>query len=180
MNTIEISPEHFIFASGEGLRTTSLKIAEAFEKRHDHVIRDIKKIINNIQELGNAPKFGEVEYEDAKGEKRPAYEMDKDGFMLVVMGYTGEKAMAMKVAYINAFNLMQAKLFLQPAHSSPDLGGLAALIRAEIARALPKADPLLPPDQAAAINHSLQRLSRLFHPLSAPFADVLSLTRALH
>ncbi|MBT9097503.1 Rha family transcriptional regulator [Methylovulum psychrotolerans] len=179
MNTLELCSEQLVFASDNTLKTTSLKIAEAFEKRHDHVIRDIKKIINSIAELGNAPKFGEVEYEDAKGEKRPAYEMDKDGFMLVVMGYTGEKAMAVKIAYIHAFNLMQAKLFLQPAHSSSDLSGLAGLIRAEIARALPKADPLLPPDQAAAINHSLQRLSRLFHPLSAPFADVLSLTRAL-
>ncbi|MDD5273523.1 MAG: antA/AntB antirepressor family protein, partial [Methylovulum sp.] len=76
----------------------------------------------------------------------------------------------------------EAKLWQQQLAqpTPPDLGGLAALIRDEIARALPKADPLLPPDQAAAINHSLQRLSRLFHPLSAPFADVLSLTRALH
>jgi len=76
----------------------------------------------------------------------------------------------------------EAKLWQQQLAqpTSPDLSGLAGLIRAEIARALPKADPLLPPDQAATINHSLERLSRLFHPLSAPFADVLSLTRALH
>lgn len=101
----------FIFAQGEELKTTSLKIAEAFGKRHDHVLRDIRKIISQTLEILNAPKFGEVEYLDAKGESRSMYEMNKDGFMLVVMGYTGEAAMKIKVAYINAFNLMHAKLF---------------------------------------------------------------------
>lgn len=108
---LALNPEQFIFAQDSELKTTSLKISEAFGKRHDHVIRDIKKTIDTIKDIVNAPKFGEVEYIDAKGEKRPMYEMDKDGFMLVVMSYTGAKAMAIKVAYINAFNFMQAKLF---------------------------------------------------------------------
>lgn len=105
----------FIFANGEELKTTSLKIAEAFGKRHAHVIRDIQKIIKNIADLEHAPKFGlmsvDVEIGNGAIKKSPAYEMDKDGFMLVVMGYTGEAAMKIKVAYINAFNLMHAKLF---------------------------------------------------------------------
>jgi ribosome maturation protein Sdo1 len=43
-------------------------------------------------------------YQDGKGEARPAYEMTKDGFIFVVMGFTGAKAAATKEAYINAFN----------------------------------------------------------------------------
>lgn len=107
--------DSFIFANGEELKTTSLKIAEAFGKRHAHVIRDIQKIIKNIADLEHAPKFGlmsvDVEIGNGAIKKSPAYEMDKDGFMLVVMGYTGEAAMKIKVAYINTFNLMHAKLF---------------------------------------------------------------------
>lgn len=100
----------FIFAQGEELKTNSLKIAEAFGKMHKHVLRDIERTISQTAELLNAPKFGLVDYLDAKGENRKMYEMNKDGFMLVVMGYSGEAAMKIKVAYINAFNFMLAKL----------------------------------------------------------------------
>ena len=100
----------FIFAQGEELKTTSIKIAEAFGKRHDNVIRDIRKIIESIKDLSNALKFEGVNYLDAKGESRTMYEMGKDEFVLVVMGYTGEAAMKIKVAYINAFNFMLMKL----------------------------------------------------------------------
>jgi len=120
MNDLVLHPEQFIFAQESELKTTSLKIAEAFGKRHDHVIRDIKKIIEGIKNIDNAPKFGLVEYEDAKGELRPLFDMDKDGFILVVMGYTGAKAMAIKVAYINAFNFMSKKLFPSNQCSLPE------------------------------------------------------------
>lgn len=110
-SSIVISPEQFIFAQDQELKTTSLKVAEAFKKRHDHVIRDIKKIIATTTDISNAPKFGLAEYTDTKGEKRPMYEMGKTSFMLLVMGYGGVKAMAIKVAYINAFDLMHKKLF---------------------------------------------------------------------
>lgn len=98
--------------------TTSKAVAEQFGKRHDHVIRDIE----NIKAVLTAPDLGALkaeltpqfwganffksEYRDAKGEKRPYYIMTKDGFTLLVMGYTGAKAMQFKIAYINAFNQM--------------------------------------------------------------------------
>ncbi|EBA6490188.1 Rha family transcriptional regulator, partial [Salmonella enterica] len=52
-----------------------------------------------------------VEYIDAKGEKRPMYEMTKDGFVFLVMGFTGKKAAAFKEAYIAEFNRMEAELY---------------------------------------------------------------------
>lgn len=104
--------------------TTSLDVAEVFGKRHDHVLRDIQSINGSKSgsvEAVNGPKFGGVEkfflanfelasYMDAKGEKRRMYHLTKDGFTLLVMGYTGEKAMLFKIAYIAEFNRMQAKL----------------------------------------------------------------------
>lgn len=47
---------------------SSLEIAKLTNKRHDHVLRDIR---NMFKDLGNAPKFGVVKYTDTKGEKRP-------------------------------------------------------------------------------------------------------------
>lgn len=90
--------------------TTSLAIAEYFEKRHDAVLRDIRNLISECPDDFNAHNFVEVDYTDAKGEKRPMYHVFFDGFILLVMGYTGPKALRMKLAYIEAFNAMQAKL----------------------------------------------------------------------
>lgn len=100
----------FVFVQNNELKTNSLKIAEAFGKMHKHVLRDIERIMSQTADLLDAPKFGLVDYLDAKGESRKMYEITKDGFMLVVMGYSGEAAMKIKVAYINAFNFMLAKL----------------------------------------------------------------------
>ena len=56
--------------------------------------------------LKNALNFERVDYKDAKGEKRQMYNVTKDGFMFLVMGFTGKQAAAIKEAYINAFNQM--------------------------------------------------------------------------
>lgn len=87
---------------------TSLDVAETFEKRHDHVLRDIEELRKDV------PNFGEMFYEDSipdsYGRKRKAYYMNRDGFTLLVMGYTGEKAIKFKLAYINQFNAMEQAL----------------------------------------------------------------------
>ena len=88
--------------------TTSLKVAELFGKRHDDVLKKVRNI--ECSSEFNARNFAAVEYIDGKGEKRPAYEMTKDGFIFVVMGFTGKKAAAIKEAYINAFNWMADQL----------------------------------------------------------------------
>ena len=79
-----------------------------FEKRHKNVIQSIEKL--RVDEEFNRLNFQPVEYKDAKGEMRPAYLMTRDGFTLLVMGFTGYKAMEWKVKYIKAFNAMEAKL----------------------------------------------------------------------
>lgn len=92
---------------------TSLQVAEAFGKRHDHVLRDIEQILTQVPEIFIKPNFGVVEYPVRRGfgtEMTKAYLLSKDGFILLTMGYTGEKAMKFKVDYINRFNEMEEQL----------------------------------------------------------------------
>lgn len=84
---------------------TSLDVAETFEKSHDHVLRDVRKLdCSNEFRLSN---FGESFYVNAQGKKQPMVIMTRDGFTLLVMGYTGSLAMKFKEAYIKQFNAME-------------------------------------------------------------------------
>ena len=93
--------------------TTSLEVAKFFSKRHDHVVRSIQDLISNTPESFSAPNFGAAEYSDEQGKPRPMFILYRDGFMLLVMGSTGKKALAMKLAYIEAFNRMEEELARQ-------------------------------------------------------------------
>ncbi|VEW00035.1 Ash family protein [Escherichia coli] len=88
--------------------TTSVAIAEFFGKRHDNVLRAIANI--ECSEKFNALNFEDVTYTDTKGEKRPMYQITKNGFVFLVMGFTGKKAAAFKEAYIAEFDRMEAEL----------------------------------------------------------------------
>ncbi|EBZ2217968.1 transcriptional regulator [Salmonella enterica subsp. enterica serovar Montevideo] len=88
--------------------TTSIAIAEFFGKRHDNVLRAIANI--ECSEKFNALNFEDVTYTDAKGEKRPMYQITKNGFVFLVMGFTGKKAAAFKEAYIAEFDRMENEL----------------------------------------------------------------------
>jgi len=90
------------------VKTTSLQIAAYFEKQHKNVLRDIQSL--DCSEEFNRLNFEPVKYTDEKGELRPMYNVTKDGFVFLVMGYRGKKAALFKEAYIQAFNLMQDKL----------------------------------------------------------------------
>lgn len=98
---------------------TSLQVAEAFGKQHKNVIRDIRDIFSKCSESFNRLNFAPVEYTDTKGEKRPMYLLSRDGFMLVVMGYTGTEAMQLKEAWITKFNEMEEALRNPPCPPVP-------------------------------------------------------------
>ena len=91
-------------------RISSLDVAKVFNKRHANVIRDIEKLTDAKSGLSkefNQLNFELVRYKDGKGEKRKAYNMTRDGFTMLVMGYTGEKALKFKEMYIKRFNDME-------------------------------------------------------------------------
>lgn len=87
--------------------TNSLQIAEVFEKRHTHVLDVIKSL---PRDEFTEPNFRLSEYKDKTGRNLPFYNLTRDGFSLLVMGFTGEKAYKWKTEYIKAFNKMEAML----------------------------------------------------------------------
>ena len=88
---------------GDRAFANSRDVAEFFEKRHDHVLRDIDILIGSDTEA--APNFGECPYKSAKGGRTyRSFDMDQEGFTLLAMGFTGPKALQFKRLYIRAFN----------------------------------------------------------------------------
>lgn len=94
---------------------SSRQIAESFEKRHDHVMRDIEDIMRGLPKNGDTPMFYKTEYtHEQNGQTYPMYLMNRDGFTLLAMGFTGKAALEWKLKYIAAFNEMEKKLTEQP------------------------------------------------------------------
>ena len=84
---------------------SSKTVSNDFKKRHDNVLRDIeniKKDVLNFEEM-----FIEEKVSDSYGRPQKAYLMNRDGFSLLAMGFTGKEAMEWKVKYIQAFNAME-------------------------------------------------------------------------
>lgn len=90
----------------ERLITTSLKVAEHFEKEHKNVLQAIE----NLMAENSAANFFTLTTYKSRGKEYPMYEMDRDGFSLLAMGFTGEKALRWKLDYIKAFNAMEKEL----------------------------------------------------------------------
>lgn len=86
--------------------TTSLRVAEVFGKDHKHVLETIS---NLAAEKSAAKFFSEATY-DNRGKQYPMYYMNRDGFTLLAMGFTGKKALQFKIKYIQAFNSMETQI----------------------------------------------------------------------
>lgn len=84
---------------------SSKDVAESFEKRHDNVMRDINKFQKDV--LNFEEMFQESSYEDSYGRSQKYYLMNRDGFSLLAMGFTGQKALDWKLKYIEAFNALE-------------------------------------------------------------------------
>lgn len=102
-----IKPNGFgLFAekkSGEAM-ISSLTVAEAFGKRHDAVLRDIKNL--RCSEDFRLHNFVESSYKNSQNKKQPCYNLTKDGFSILVFGWKDKKSMEFKEKYITAFNAM--------------------------------------------------------------------------
>lgn len=103
--TQEQNSQHLVMVSNDQVVTTSLQVAEYFDKRHADVLRQINNLITHNAKLRLG--YESVTYEDSNGKKQPMYLMNRDGFTLLAMGFTGKKAIQFKIAYINAFNEME-------------------------------------------------------------------------
>lgn len=88
--------------------TTSLIVAQVFGKEHKNVVRDIENL--SCSETFNQLNFERITYKDARNREQTAYEMTKDGFSFLVMGYTGAKAGEFKEKFISEFNKRESLL----------------------------------------------------------------------
>ena len=96
---------------GQKVVTSSRSVAEHFEKEHAKVIRSIETIMSETPKMAFQKMFFETTYKvDGNNKSYKEYLMNRDGFSLLVMGFTGAKALAWKLKYIEAFNAMEAKL----------------------------------------------------------------------
>lgn len=102
--------------------TTSIDIANYFSRRHDHVMGAIENLRQQLP-AEQLPIFREMTYDAVVGNGArityPAFRITRDGFTLLAMGFTGKKALAFKLAYIDAFNRMES--------AQPLLGNPAAM-----------------------------------------------------
>ncbi len=92
--------------------TSSTNIAETFNKQHAHILRDVDQLRKDVSNFGEM--FFETTEPDSYGRDRRIYLMNRDGFTLLAMGFTGSKALHFKVEYINAFNQMERQMRQQP------------------------------------------------------------------
>jgi Rha family phage regulatory protein len=119
-NTTVVDMRKFVEARDGKAFTTSQQVAQAFGKQHHHVMQKLGALDCSDQFLTS--NFSRVKFEH-RGNAYEAYEMTKDGFMFLVMGFTGKSAAAIKEGYIAAFNEMAARLNLAPEVLVSDLVG---------------------------------------------------------
>lgn len=110
------------------LITTSLNVAYIFEKRHV----DVKRAIRNAKMSNDfrVRNFALVDFGDSNGDTHNKYEMTRDGWSLIVMGFTGEKAIKFKEAFIEAFNKMEKEISIRNPPLLPDFTNPVAAARA--------------------------------------------------
>ncbi|CEO39096.1 Rha family transcriptional regulator [Photobacterium kishitanii] len=112
----QLSPSDLIFISDTNeLVTDSLMVSKHFSKQHKHVLSKIESL--DCSEVFTSANFSAHTKKITAGivvRDSKVYQMTKDGFMFLVMGFTGKRAAAVKEAYINAFNLMVEQLTKKP------------------------------------------------------------------
>lgn len=99
----------------EGRPVTSSRIvAEYFGKQHHHVVRDIRTLISQKPDLERNANFGEcsetINLANGSTRQVPFFWMDRKGFSLLAMGFTGAKALDFKCAFYDQFERMEEAL----------------------------------------------------------------------
>lgn len=108
-----------LFEHREIAVVSSRIIADRFGKRHNNLLASIKELVKGLLENKQTPRdyFIRSDYQDEQNNQHyPEYLCTRDGFSLLVMGFTGQKAMEWKIKYIQAFNAMES--FIKERQSS--------------------------------------------------------------
>ena len=100
--------KELVLLKGNKIVCDSINVAEKFGKRHNNVMRDIGGLLKNEQTKQMFILSNYIEKQNKQ--TYPMYYMNRDGFSLLAMGFTGEKALEWKIKYIQAFNEMERQL----------------------------------------------------------------------
>lgn len=127
---------NLVFNQNGSALTNSLLVAEKFGKEHNLVMRTIRDLQTSVQNRTHL--FVESEYPDKYNRMQPMYIMNRDGFTLLAMGFTGKKALEFKLQYIEAFNKMEESLSKSNQFSLPQSFSEALRLAAEQAETIEK------------------------------------------
>lgn len=109
--TTELTIQQVVYKTEKGTPVTdSVKVAEVFGKMHKNVLKSIRNILGSAQNLAHMTWFHQVTYIDGQGKKQPMFLMNRDGFSLLAMSLTGERALQFKVGFIQQFDAMEQAL----------------------------------------------------------------------
>ena len=107
--TSELTTQQVVYKTDKGTPVTdSVKVANVFGKLHKNVLRSIRNL--TAQNLAASNWFHEITYFDGRGNEQPMFLMNRDGFSLLAMGLTGERALQFKVGFIQQFDAMEEAL----------------------------------------------------------------------
>lgn len=148
---LQTSPDKpLVFVRDRTVSANSRDVAERFDKRHADVLRAVDALVSQLPP--DQRSFALVEYQDGKGEFRRSFDMNRDGFTLLVMGFTGKPAFQWKLKYIDAFNRMEEQLQRQgviPNFQDPETAAEAWLAEYRAKKAAEQRVALLEPKEAA-------------------------------
>ncbi len=110
MNNLLSNQESLVSIKHNTVITTSKQIAITFGKPHCRVMESVRNLTTSTPTEFGQSNFRLSSYNNSQGKRQPMYELTRDGFTLLAMGFTGKRALEFKLAYINAFNEMERKL----------------------------------------------------------------------
>lgn len=135
---IQGNPQALVTNYNGVLVADSLEVADRFGKAHKNVIRDIESLINSveanrlkIEPIAEKEYFIPDNYLDKRNREQKRYRLTRDGFSLLVMGFTGPAALHWKLLYIEAFNKMEERIKAQP-----DLTAMVTQITTQVIQTL--------------------------------------------
>ncbi|MCG9097848.1 Rha family transcriptional regulator [Laribacter hongkongensis] len=151
--SFSLVPQDVICIINNEPRTTSLKVAEVFGKLHKHVLAKIESLdcSDDFASANFSAQARMVKIDNGATRETKYYEMTKDGFMFLVMGFTGKKAAQIKEAYINAFNWMAQQLFGKPTAPQTTTADERSPLRAAVSMLVGKRSLMYP--EAYALVH---------------------------
>lgn len=102
--------EELVFEKRDKALCSSQSVAEKFHKQHKNVLRKIENLLEGMPKSEQTHFYKSESVNEQNGESYPIYLMDRDGYSLLAMGFTGKEAMKWKLEYIHAFNAMESML----------------------------------------------------------------------